>query len=232
MRVFKCLLATLCIGLLAACGGGGGNSGSSPRSATTNNGQTITFTAGPGVAASIAIATGDKIDNSDPIFYAERFAATVATSNGLPVTGATISLSVQYPGFYKGRFTRDGTNKVTGYTEHFCAGEDKNNNDVLDSGEDLNGNGVLDPAKALVTATIEGSNVTDANGNIRILVRYPKRHATWVDYRLIANVKVVGSEGNASFLLRTNYAAGDDETVSTPFLRSPYGVGTDCTNTN
>jgi hypothetical protein len=228
MKFLKWITAGLLAASLAACGGGGGSAGTNASGAPAAGAQTITFTAGPSLAASIAIATGDKIDSSDPIFYAERFAATVATSAGLPVVGATISLNVQYPGFYKGRFFRGTDNKVTGSVEYFCPSEDINNNDVNDLGEDRNGNGQLDPAKALVTATIEGSNVTDANGNVKILVRYPKRHANWVEYRLFTNVRVVGSEGSASFPLRTTYAAGDDETVSTPFVFSPYGVTSNC----
>lgn len=237
----KRILSLVCISLtiaLTACGGGGGDGGSSGTNVLNRNTggtETLTFTGSPSIAASIAIAQGDKISNSDDIFYEQRFAATVATASGLPVAGATVALNVQYPGFYKGFFTRDESGEeieVIGYTDFFCAGEDLNNNDILDAGEDRNRNTTLDPAKALVTASIEGSNLTDSNGNVIILVRYPKAHATWVEYRLNTTVTVTGTEGRAGFLLRTSYAVGDDVTESTPFLRSPYGTTSDCTNTN
>jgi hypothetical protein len=227
--------------VLMACGGGGGSPGSNllkPNSnATDSSGATATTTAtvSAGAAASIALAAGDKIDASDDIFYAKRFAATVADTNGVPVVGARVSLRVTYPGFYKGFFDRDPDYKVIAVFSSRCAGEDANNNDVLDVGlgEDVNGNGVLDPAKALVTAAIEGSNLTDTNGNVKILVRWPKAHAFWVEYRLNTTVNVTGTEGTSGFNLRTSYAVGDDELASTPFARSPYGANdASCTNTN
>jgi hypothetical protein len=235
MNKLKYLLVLLSALFLAACGGGGGSSGNrggTASSATTSQSSSVTYTATPGEAASISIASGDKIDNSDDIFYQKRFAATVANTLGVPVRNAVINLKVQYPGFYKGRFFRDADNKVTSVNQFFCPGEDANNDDVLNPGEDINGNNVLDPAKALVTASIEGPNVTDQNGNVSILVRWPKRHAFWVQYRLIANVTVTGTEGTGSFVLRTSYAAGDDEVVSTPFITSPYGVGPNCSDIN
>jgi hypothetical protein len=224
--------------ILSACGGGGGSSGTNVLSASSaatdsTGGTTATTTVSAGVAASIALAAGDKIDASDEIFYAKRFAVTVADTNGVPVVGAKISLNVTYPGFYKGSFNRAADFKVVSITRFFCAGEDVNNNDVLDSGEDTNGNGKLEPAKALVTAAIEGSDLTDTNGNVKILVRWPKAHASWVEYRLNTKVSfVVGTEGTSGFDLRTSYAVGDDELASTPFVRSPFGVSAGCDNTN
>jgi hypothetical protein len=242
----KRILSLVCISLtiaLTACGGGGGGGGGDGGSPGTNvlnrntgGTETLTFTGSPGIAASIAIAQGDEISKSaNGIFYEQRFAATVATTSGLPVAGATVALNVQYPRFFKGFFTRDESGeeiRVTAIAAYPCAGEDLNNNDILDAGEDSNQNRVLDPAKALVTASIEGSNLTDSSGNVIILVQYSKAHATWVEYRLNTTVTVTGTEGRAGFLLRTSYAVGDDVVESTPFLRSPYGESSNCTNIN
>lgn len=270
MKFFMTPICVVLSVVLAACGGGGGSgtsgtsgggSGNNLLAASVNatdsaSGANATAAVSAGAAASIALASGDKIDASDDIFYAKRFAVSVANTNGLPVVGARISLKVTYPAFYKGGIGRDDKFKVLTRTEFRCAGEDVNNDDILNVGEDkngnglldvgedlnndgilnvgedTNGNGVLDPAKALVTAVVEGSNLTDTNGNVKILVRWPKRHASWVEYRLNTTVTVTGTEGKSAFDFRTSYAAGDDEVASTPFLRSPYGVSAGCSNTN
>jgi hypothetical protein len=90
---------------LFACGGGGGNPGTNGVQGSSASTQTasVTYTATPGTAASISLASGDKADNSDPIFYQTMMAATVVDAKGLPVKGAEISLRVEYPGFYKGQ---------------------------------------------------------------------------------------------------------------------------------
>ena len=237
MKRFQILIGMFIATLIVACGGGGGSAGTSGATGSTtatdsSGGTTATAVVSAGSAASVALAAGDKIDASDEIFYAKRFAVTVADTIGVPVVGAKVTLSVTYPGFYKGKFNRDADNKVTSVDVFTCAGEDVDNDDVLDAGEDTNGNGVLDPAKALVTAAIEGSDLTDSNGNVKILVRWPKAHAFWVAYRLNAKVTVTGTEDESGFNLRTSYAVGDDEVASTPFLRSPFGVSVGCTNVN
>jgi hypothetical protein len=218
---------------LFACGGGGGNPGTNGVQGSSASTQTasVTYTATPGTAASISLASGDKADNSDPIFYQTMMAATVVDAKGLPVKGAEISLRVEYPGFYKGQLFRTADFSVVSINEFFCVGEDKNNNDTLDPGEDLNQNTTLDPAKALVTASIEGATTTDANGNVSIKVRWPKRHAFWVEYKLIVVVKVTGTEGRSAFDYRTGFVAGDEKLESTPFVTSPYGVGSSCLDT-
>jgi hypothetical protein len=238
----KRILSLACISsltvVLTACGGGGDGGGTNVLNSNTGSTESLTFTGSPSIAASIAIAQGDKISKSDDgIFYEERFAATVATASGLPVAGATVALNVQYLGFYKGFFDRDPapSYEVIRRSSLFCESEDLNNNDILDPGEDRNGSTILDPAKALVTASIEGSSLTDSNGNVKILVRYSKVYATWLRYRLNTTVTVTGTEGRAGFQLETSYAIGDEKVASTPFVRSPYGIGTrpdpsDCTN--
>jgi hypothetical protein len=237
MKFFYSFVLMVASAILSACGGGGGSPGTNPNaliSTTSSTVQTatLTFTSSPSTAASIAIAAGDKIDNSDPIFYEQRFAATVATTAGLPVVGAKVALSVTYPGFYKGRLYRDPvTFEVTSFDEFFCPGEDiANNNDVLDPGEDVNLNGILEPRKASVTATFEGGDITDSNGNVKILVRYSKANANWILYRLNTSVTVTGTEGKAGFNLQTSFAAGDEKVVSTPFVFSPFGQNNNCSS--
>lgn len=236
--LIRAIVLSILTALLVACGGGGGSAGTNAvtvgsTTATDSSGTTTaTAVVSAGSAASVALAAGDKIDASDEIFYAKRFAVTVADTIGVPVVGAKVTLSVTYPGFYKGKFNRDAENKVTSIDVFACNGEDLDNDDTLDPGEDVNGNGVLDPAKALVTAAIEGTDLTDSNGNVKILVRWPKAHAYWVAYRLNAKVTVTGTEDKSGFNLRTSYAVGDDETESTPFLFSPFGRSVGCNDVN
>jgi hypothetical protein len=234
MKAINWLLVTVLTCTFTACGGGGGDEGSKAGTSVGTSTQTATLTvsAGARLAASIAIAQGDTIVNTDPIFYEQRFAATVATTAGLPVVGAKVALNVQYPAFFKGAFIRDAQYKATSVNRYLCPGEDANNNDVLDADEDKNANGQLDPAKALVTATFEGPSTTDQNGNVKILVRYPKRHASWVLYRLNTTVTVTGTEGKAGFNLGTGYVVGDEEKASTPFALSPFGITPSCSDAN
>jgi hypothetical protein len=107
--------------------------------------------------------------------------------------------------------------------------------------EDLNWNGALDARKADVAVTIVGSNRTDSRGSVIVRLEYPQDRATWVDFMLTASAGgISGSEGRATYA-GTLYGLGalppaavdvSAENVTPPFVISPYGRGTVCTDTN
>jgi hypothetical protein len=205
----------------------------------------------PASAVSVSIGTDGTIqtDAADNIKYAKVFAVTVSDASGFPVVGAKVTPRIEMLGFFKGRLFRDATNKPlagaagTGVTDGIdnltrvgpvagCASEDNNNNDRNDLGEDVNGDGFLTPARSLVVVTAVGSDVTNADGVVFLKAQYPKTHAFWLAYRLVATAVVTGTEGTGITAVRASFAAGDDETVSTPFLTSPFGLTAPCNSPN
>jgi hypothetical protein len=239
MRYVYTVLIAAFASLIVSCGGGGGCASSQECKANTT-----TFVASPSAAVSVAIGQGDKIETTaQEIKYKLRYAITVSDKSGRPVAGARVSTKINMIGFYKGFLVRDDKLKVLGSATfvpgtttlgplQFCKSEDLNNNDVSDPGEDLNRDGALTPPKAEVVAVIEGSDLTNAQGIVYVVIEYPKEVAKWIDYEIVATASVTGTEGKASKFDRTSAAAGDDEKVSTPFVESRYGIEQGCDNTN
>jgi hypothetical protein len=250
--IFAALVAAT---ITMGCGGGGGSPGTTADGTGTggnDNGGTSSpppvTTAPPSSAVSVSIGEGDKIETTaQEIKYARRVAVTVSDTSGLPVKGAKVSFKVEMVGFLKGRLFRDADGKVLPGADgegiaalndpdtrvgpaQFCASEDLNKNDIRDANEDTNGDGVLTPEKSLVVATIESSDLTDAQGIVYARVEYPKAHANWLFYRLIATATVTGTEGSGALNSITLFAAGDENQVSTPFVFSPFGFTAGCSN--
>ena len=248
MKHLKILLASIALAALVACGGGGGSPGAVAVAGSNSNTNTTTFTASPSNAVSVAIGNGDKIESTaKEIKYKERFAITVSDTLGQPIKGAKVFIRIEMIGFFKGRLFRDPTSNavlndgiVASFSTPntrigpsvFCPAEDVNNNDIKDPGEDTNGDGQLTPAKAEIVAVPEGTDVTDAQGIVYITVEYAKAVAGWIDYRIVANAAVTGTEGTSKKDLFTTSPAGDEKTPSTPFVFSPYGIQAGCNNKN
>lgn len=245
MNFFKTCLVICAALFLVACGGGGGCS--SAASCAASAGGTGTFTATPASAVSVAIGQGDTIETTAAeIKYKKRFAVTVSDARGLPVVGAKVSAKVLMSGFYKGRIFFDAAGKFAnigiaadtssaGFNTRvgdavFCPSEDLNKNDIKDPGEDINGDGFLTPARAEVVAAIEGSDITNAQGIVFIVVEYSKEKAIWLEYELQATASVTGTEGVASKTQRTSFVVGDEEKPSAQFVYSPYGITAGCDN--
>lgn len=245
MNFFRTALVISAALFLVACGGGGGCSSGALCAAAS--GVTGTFTASPASAVSVAIGQGDTIETTaQEIKYKKRFAITVSDADGKPVVGAKVTAKILMVGFYKGRFFRNTTtfaitgkgtanpadpdNLVGAGPIEFCQSEDLNNNDVKDPGEDVNDDKVLTPARAEVVAVIEGSDITNAQGIVYIVVEYGKSTSTWIEYEIVANASVTGTEGRASKFQRTSYLVGDEIKPSTQFVNSPYGIFAGCGN--
>jgi len=137
-----------------------------------------------------------------------------------------------------------------------CPNEDVNRNGVREAGvfvptaaapelaarqEDLNWNGELDPRKSDVAVKMVGSTKTDANGLAILQIEYGRDLASWVDYVITVTASgVSGTEVRAKYIgnlyglgnLPYPASAVSDINISPPFIISPYGRGTVCTDTN
>lgn len=136
-----------------------------------------------------------------------------------------------------------------GLTFGQCPNEDVNRNAVREAGtfvagaaappvasreEDLNWNGELDPRKADIAIKMVGSNKTDANGLAVVQIEYGKDLGSWEDYLItVTAAGVSGSEARARYAGRLTVLASEVNNVnaSPAFVRSPYGTGTVCTDT-
>lgn len=138
---------------------------------------------------------------------------------------------------------------ATAGAELICPNEDVNRNGVREAPtfvaasappdlsarqEDLNFNGSLDPRKSDVAITMVGSSRTDASGRAVVQIEYPRSHATWINFTITVTASgISGTEARARFTGVLPGLADDvtSETVPPPFLNSPYGTGTVCTDT-
>lgn len=233
------LTAMATAALLVACGGGGGSAGTASGTATvtptpTSSGDNTGSTANPADAVSVVIGSGDKIETTaQDIKYRYRYAVTVRDKDGLPVKGAVVSVTAQPTRYFKGVWgltSSTGTERAQTVSAS-CSAEDVNNNNVLDTGEDTNGDGILTPEKAQIVTIIEdGVNETNSQGIVYVIAEHNKSHATWFEYTLTATAAVTGTEGTAKRTDIASYVAGDQDSVSIPFARSPYGVSSSCDN--
>ena len=106
--------------------------------------------------------------------------------------------------------------------------------------EDLNWNGSLDPRKADVAIKMVGSAKTDASGLAIVQIEYGQDLGSWVDFVITVTASgISGSEARAKYI-GSVYGVGGlptladdikDPTVSPPFVVSPYGRGSVCTDT-
>jgi hypothetical protein len=114
-----------------------------------------------------------------------------------------------------------------------CLNEDANRNGSIDGAEDLNGNKQLDPRKSDAAISMVGSTKTDANGTAVLKLEYPKDRAAWVSFRITAAAfGVVSPPAIYSGILAVDAKAVKTETPPPPFVVSPYGIASSCSNPN
>ena len=179
-----------------------------------------------GVASSIAIGGAAVIEELNSSTYNYPMSVLVADSNGNPVAGSTVNLSV-WPTWYYTGVTVENVGPVPTFV---YPNEDLNRNSILDSGEDTHGhpagsdltsgNGQIDPAKS-TAGTVPATVTTDENGVAQFDYIYQKNYAGWLDVEIKATALVYGSETSSAI----NFALGwlDDEKSNIP--NSPWGVG-------
>lgn len=175
-----------------------------------------------GQASSIAIGGATVVEEYGPSTYRYPMSVLVADSNGNPVEGAIVNLSLWPTTYYTGVTDKDvGPVRTWGYLN-----EDENRNQILDSGEDTDApewtasNGILDPAKS-AAGTVPATVVTDANGVGQFDYIYQKNYSGWLDVEVRATALVYGSETTSSIEFPLGYAESEKGNIPS----SPWGPG-------
>lgn len=185
----------------------------------------------------ISLGTGNLIESPNNSTYSKEFSIFVTDSDGNPVAGTDVTMSIlplaETDGFafFKGTwsFDDDAGFWVPVITDS-CVNEDENGNGMLDEGEDTNGDGQLTPGNA---ATIAPASVTtDANGQALVNVVYPRQFGQWVNTRITARAQSNGTESRESMIFGLTVAADDLMNEASPPPSSPYGVAVGCNNFN
>lgn len=181
-------------------------------------------------ALSVSIGTDELVVLED-LVYVKRFVVQVNDSSGLAKPDVQVNPLLDLPSYAKGFYQRATDRWVQVIMTAGCENEDINRNGVLEvysngGVEDANGNAQLDPRKADVNVAFEGSNRTNAAGQVRMRITYPRNYGSWVQFKLdVAAAGVSGTEGRASFsgTLPVPFSAVQAQGAPA-FDVSPYGV--------
>ena len=175
-----------------------------------------------GAASSVAIGAPTSTYEESPSLYRIPMSLMVADSNGNPVNGANVNLSVWPLGYYTS-LTGAGTWPA------YCCGnyypnEDIDRNELIGIGEDSgpypgHGNGVLDPAKSSA-GTVPATVTTNENGVGEFDYYWQKIYAAWTRVEIRASVVVYGSETIA--VLRYGPSILEKDADNIPL--SPWGT--------
>jgi len=161
-----------------------------------------------GTAGSVVIGRGAQITNVNSTTYALPMSVLVADSNGNPVSGAVVSLSIwpsQYTTgvWYDENPDADDESYLT-YKAGTFSNEDVNENLFLDAGEDTNQDGEITPPNSAAGA-VPDSVTTDASGVANFNLTYLKGSAVWIVNRIRASTIVLGTETSSSTTFRLPY---------------------------
>ncbi|WP_212637720.1 Ig-like domain-containing protein [Desulfocicer vacuolatum] len=170
-----------------------------------------------GDASSVAIGGATVIQSYDESTYKYPMSVLVSDSNGNPVAGAIVNLSLWPTMYYQGTTGVDGpVRNGDGFPN-----EDLNRNQRLDVGEDSDGNGQIDPAKS-TAGSVPATVTTDENGVAQFDYLYLKNYAGWLDVEIRATTLVYGSETSSILEFALGWMEGEKKNIPS----SPWGSGT------
>jgi hypothetical protein len=142
-----------------------------------------------------------------------------------------VSPLLDLPSYRKGFYTFVVDTWIQTVSASTCENEDINRNGVLEvynngGVEDANGNARLDPRKADVAVAFEGSNRTNASGQVILRIVYARSFGSWLRFNLtVAASGVSGTEGRATFAGTLPVPAPALKATGAPaFQVSPYGT--------
>lgn len=198
-----------------------------------------------GSPVQVSIGLNDKLEVIEsPPTYRYVMSVTVKDSNGSPVPGQLVTMSLAIPEYGKGtyKYETGKTEWVQNYAAK-CDAEDPNGNGVVDPGEigDVNGNRVLDPQNG---TTIRAANATSVgntfnvkvgdDGRAAIWLEYPKSEASWLKVDVSATASVSGQNAVAHSMFYTTVPSDviKNKDVTPAFAVSPFGTSSSCTNPN
>ncbi len=224
--------------------------------------QTVTLTVAAR-AAYIVLGTDNKLA-VDSSYYVQPATVAVIDSVGNPIANQTVTVRVTpMPNKVGAAGPAANSNEIAYQKGYFawdtassswkqrlttsCRNEDLNSNFQLDAGEDYNNNNMLDPhnvmtiipstsyASTFVTnadGTITGK--TDSSGRLDFGLRYPKIYAYWMKMDMQATTQVQGTESGSdlNFILSALSADVKNQDVTPAFVYSPFGQSSSCADTN
>ncbi|MGF1548424.1 MAG: hypothetical protein ACFCUG_13970 [Thiotrichales bacterium] len=178
--------------------------------------QTVRMTVDP-QNVRITFGTGNLLHTPNDAQYSKPYVIQV-NDNGVPVTNATVQISVYPKRYMKGYYVPSANSNgdpvapwVPLYTINTgageCRSEDVNRNGILDPGEDdpLNGgnnDSLLTPppvvtiseSNSLAPTVSKATVTTDSNGFGYFNITYPRDQAHWLEVELIAQTSFAGRE--------------------------------------
>jgi hypothetical protein len=223
---------------------------SGPQSTANNGVQLRATVAGTNVSGTasltvnrtalfIALGTGNVISNLDPQTYKKDWVVYVTDSNGVAVSGVTLTVRVLPQSYGKGTLVFAGSIWTPDAQSVLCPSEDgyidgisvAPQNGVLDPGEDRDGNGSLQPGN--VISVTPGTLQTDSSGRATVSLIYAESYVPWVDVQLSVTAIVAGTESRTFANFTVEGLAGDFTNAQVPpaGVQSPFGVNT-CTTPN
>ena len=157
-----------------------------------------------GTAGSVVIGRGTPAALNSTT-YALPMSVLVADSNGNPVSGAVVSLSV-WPVRYSGGswYDEDPDADDEVYSPYISGtfdGEDANEDTFLDAGEDTNRDDELTPPNS-AAGEVPVTVTTDDNGLANWNLTYLKESAVWIIDRIRASTVVLGTETTSTTTFR------------------------------
>lgn len=167
-----------------------------------------------GTAGSVVVGSATEVTTiADETAYQLAMSVVVADSNGNPVPGAQVSLSLWPYMYATGSFVADPD-------KEWFENEDLNRNLILDPGEDIRFSGELTPPSSSA-GTIPATVTTDEFGVGTFTLTYLKSYAGYIAFELTASTLVLGSETSSTFLEGLGWAVADE-----PYLgSSPFNIG-------
>ncbi len=161
------------------------------------------------------------LTSADGTFYTESLSANVVDIDGKPIANQPIVMSINLLGYAKGQYIVNplavAPAKIRTRATPFTV--------------------CTTPAVQIATTFVgaSGSTVTyttDSTGKFDFQVRYLRRYGTWQSVDLIATATVNGTVVTSNLPYDLGVLKTDaDSAAGQPFDVSPYGIGTDCTNT-
>jgi hypothetical protein len=166
--------------------------------------------------------------------YVKKYVVQVSDNAGNAKAGVQISASLDLTRYFKGEWEVNVDDEWAKVVRATCDNEDLNRNfsrEIYSNGavEDANGTNTLEPQLAGVVLSFEGSNVTDANGQVKFKITYPQSLASWFEFLIQVTASGIGgteSRSSLSGVLPVLAEHVSDAKVEPAFRRAPYGVQT------
>ena len=160
-----------------------------------------------GTAGSVVIGRGSTVTSVSPTTYALPMSVLVADSNGNPVSGAVVSLSVWPTKYSTGVWYDEDPDVPVAFVRYVTGtfdNEDSDGDMYLDAGEDTNRDDELTPPNS-AAGELPMTVTTDDHGVANFDLTYLKESSVWITDRVRASTLVLGTETTSSTTFRLPY---------------------------